>query len=414
VRNQYRNSYILYLLSCYRLKNQETKDLALKFLDDGSMYARNNALIIIRNCGDADLVIQALDRISFGSRYFNEKMLIDFFDSFAGDYSELSQKLVRHFDFFSAGIQRLIVQHFTNQRDGDSLVRDLMLRLLTSEDKELIIAAEKYFGWVTDHRADRFILQNIAHEEWEVRAISARISQRGYHITGMLDALKKGLSDPNWYVRQNCAYAYVSTVEGARRAILPIIEGSDKYAREVLLYVMFEKNYLGYELYQDITRYAAYAAAVAAGTAAEASESIEEGSWVQRAYAACQLCDRLGGDPDQIKVYLRDTDELTASALYFAMYLQDVIGYPEYQRAVALSEIAEKETAEKAAAIEQAETAAFQADLNRELESESEPDAEPELDTEPELDRELDRELEAELELEPDLDPELEPALVSA
>lgn len=251
VRDQYRASYVLYLLAEYHVHNPEVDELAIRSLDAKSLYTRNNALQVIKNTGDVDLVIRALEAISASEHYFNSKMVIDFFDTFIGDQELLVQRLLDDFDNFSLFIRRLLPGHFTNQRTDNAQVRQLMLRCLGGEDKELIIAASKYFGWVTEPEAGEVILQNMDHPDWEVRALSARVSQRGYQSPEMLDALERRLSDGNWYVRMNSAFAFVAMAEDPDR-VQRVIQGADRYAREITLYVMFVKNMIDYEEYTQM------------------------------------------------------------------------------------------------------------------------------------------------------------------
>lgn len=252
VRDQYRTSYVLYLLSEYHVHNDEVDALALRSLYNRSLYTRNNALQVIKNTGDVELVIKALDLIGEGKYFFNNKMIIDFFDSFFGDQIALTQALLDNFDSFSLFIRRLLPGHFTNQRIDNAQTRELMLRCLRSEDKELIIAASKYFGWVTEPEAGETILRNMDHHEWEVRAQSARVCQRGYGSPQMLDAVERHLPDSNWYVRMNSAFAFLSMADDPQR-VQRILQGDDRYAREITLYVMFVKKMIDYDQYKALT-----------------------------------------------------------------------------------------------------------------------------------------------------------------
>ncbi len=99
VRNKYRASYILYLFAEYRLHSPETDRMAIEGLSDKSFYTRNNALNVIKNTGSVPLAINALKVVSAGERYYNGKMIIDFFDTFTGDRDDLSMELLKNFDF---------------------------------------------------------------------------------------------------------------------------------------------------------------------------------------------------------------------------------------------------------------------------------------------------------------------------
>jgi hypothetical protein len=253
VRRHYRESFILHLLAEFRVNQEETNRMVLDCLHHKSLYVRNNALRVIKNTGETRLMMEAIDFISKGERYFNEKMLIDFLDTFLGNSQELVEALLEKFDSYNLQVKHLILGYLMNQKADAPPVHQLMLRCMGEEDKELVIAATKYFGWLIDEEAGKVILRNLDHVEWEIRALSARVSQRGYESPAMIDALERRISDRNWFVRQNSAYAFMAMVHDEDR-IQRIIDGEDKYAREITLYVMFVKNMIDYEEYLRLTR----------------------------------------------------------------------------------------------------------------------------------------------------------------
>ncbi len=146
----------------------------------------------------------------------------------------------------------MIPTYFTNQKTNTEPVQDLMLQCLKSEDKDLIISASKYFGWVTNDKAGEVLLRNLDHSDWEVRALSARVSQRGYESPQLLNVLEQHLADSNWFVRMNSAYAFLFMVKDDER-VKRILDGKDKYAREMIIYVMFVKGMIDYNEYVKMT-----------------------------------------------------------------------------------------------------------------------------------------------------------------
>ncbi len=253
VRNQYRTSYILYLLAEYRIHNPRVDAFAIHSLNDKSLYARHHALRVIKNTEDTGLIMAALDTVNGSSYYFNNRMLVDFLDTFTGNQEALSAGLVEKFHAYNPNMQRLVLDHFTNARNRSEAVRQLMLRCLNGADKELAIGATKYFGWVTEPRATDAILRNLTHNDWELRAQSARVSQWGYDSPWMRTALERRLCDENWHVRLNSAFAYTAMMNG-QVPMQHILEAPDSYARDVSVYAMFAKNHLDYMQYLQMIR----------------------------------------------------------------------------------------------------------------------------------------------------------------
>ncbi|MDL2236522.1 hypothetical protein LJC56_01655 [Christensenellaceae bacterium OttesenSCG-928-K19] len=251
VRDKYRTSYILYLLAEYRIYTPEVEEFALRSLNDKSLYVRGNALRVIKNTGDIPLMAYAFETINKSEHYYNDKVLIDFLDSFAGDLDSLDDELIKLFDSMQEELRVLLITHFTNRRNNNPVILDKMLECMEDEDMEVVIAATKYFGWMYDKRAHDLILQNLGNEQWEIRAQSARVAQRGYGSPQMIDRLECLLGDGNWFVRMNSAYSFINMVEDEAR-INAVLEGGDRYAREITMYVMFDRGKMDYDRYTQM------------------------------------------------------------------------------------------------------------------------------------------------------------------
>ena len=126
VRGKYRISYILYLISEYRIFDPDSIYLAVKSLTDKSYYTRINALLAVKNTGDTGLAIHALKITGRSALYFNSRIIVDFLDTFAGNKTEFRSALINQFDVLNYFVQRQIITHFNNQRDyaGLSLLED--------------------------------------------------------------------------------------------------------------------------------------------------------------------------------------------------------------------------------------------------------------------------------------------------
>jgi len=126
VRGKYRISYILYLISEYRISDPDAVYLAVKSLADKSCYTRVNALMAVKSTGDIGLVIHTLKIAGRSAYYFDGRLIVDFLDTFAGNKTELRRALLNQFDVLNYFIQRQIMTHLINQGDyaGLALLED--------------------------------------------------------------------------------------------------------------------------------------------------------------------------------------------------------------------------------------------------------------------------------------------------
>lgn len=252
VREKYKKSYILYLLSEFRINTDEVTDFALESLDSDSIYVRNNALRVIRNAGDVPLVLKTTETINTNKYYYNYRVLVDFLDNFNGELESLDIALLENFQIFSNRWKRLIIEHFSNKLNDNENVRQLIIEVLSkSNDKNIVIMATRYFGRIVDERAKKYILQNLESPDWEIRAISAKVISK-YASQSSIDKVLEGLKDKNYYVRYNSAFSYIQMEEDEN-----ILKGlnniTDPFAKEITLYAMYASNIIDYKNYKEMT-----------------------------------------------------------------------------------------------------------------------------------------------------------------
>ncbi|WIV19185.1 hypothetical protein QPK24_23205 [Paenibacillus polygoni] len=244
VRNKYRKSYILYLCAEYYMNSEEVTNFALESLDDPSLYVRNNALRVLRNTGNVDTMMEAYRRISKGKSYFNNKVIVDFMDSFCGDVQELNKALASHIAEFCPKIKRGILDHFTNRRISE--YADEMLQFITtSSDKEIIIAGIRYFGVVHKQEAYPFIVENFKSKDYEMRAVCARAIGL-YPCEETITLLHEYIKDANWFVRYNCAFTLFRLEEedifNKDSSIRKVLCEKDNFARDIMIYTLYSKG----------------------------------------------------------------------------------------------------------------------------------------------------------------------------
>lgn len=253
VRNKYRKSYILYLLAEFGINTEEVKEFAKNSLSKNSVHVRNNALRLIQNSGDVNLALEALDIVDKSEYYFNDKILLDFLDSFTGDRELLNHKLLNNMDKFSNRLKKIVIEYFSsNCIDDEEIKLKVLYHLINSKDKELLISSTRYFGRIFDDMALIYIIKNLNSPEWELRAVSAKVLSK-YKREDVKQALFESIRDENYFVRFNCAFSYVDMEnEEVLKDLVNKIE--DNNEREMLLYAMQSRNIIGYEEYKAMLK----------------------------------------------------------------------------------------------------------------------------------------------------------------
>lgn len=249
VKKTYEKSYVLFLVSEFKLDTDKVVGMALDALDDDSVYVRNNALRVISGKGSIDSMLEAIDRMIKSDKYFNDKVTIDFLDSFAGDKEELESVLLNRMDTYDFRHKELFIEHLINRRNDSQEVRDKLLDLfLTSKNLGLVIKISKYFGRIRDPRAEEKIGENLSHEDWRLRAISAR-TIGSYPSEGAVRELKKTVGDSNYYVRRNSSVA-LSKILTKEELFKEAYLSQDNFARQALSYIIEKKDPKGFLEYQ--------------------------------------------------------------------------------------------------------------------------------------------------------------------
>ena len=106
-----------------------------------------------------------------------------------------------------------------------------------TQDKELHFAAIRYFERYPHPPALPILLRFVRDPDplrWEYAAISASALAR-YSGGEVVEALLQAMRSPNWYVRCNASES-LEAHQLSDTDLLEVTAGSDRYAREMLLY----------------------------------------------------------------------------------------------------------------------------------------------------------------------------------
>lgn len=235
-------AFFCYFLAQHRILRQmpmdEIQHIVISFMEKDSLYCRVNALKALCAFGSAETVVDTLLRCDGQSGFLHAKVLVETLLSFGGDARELIRLIWSRFSRFSVPMQRALLDYI-RFKSGDYGVQMLDILLDRRRDKELRLAAIRYFGRYPSPEAQAALLgfiQDPDPAQWEYAAISAS-ALASYPDAEVTAALANATHSANWYVRYNAA----ASLERRRLSyedLIVHIGGNDRYAREMLTYQM--------------------------------------------------------------------------------------------------------------------------------------------------------------------------------
>lgn len=211
-------------------------NLMFELLEDPSLYCRENALQVLYGTGDCGIVLRALRVVDQNGFFHHQKLLCDGLVSFAGDKQELARALWGSFELFSTAMQAVVLDFI---RFSGSEMNDELLLVLTNKerDDELRFSCIRYFWKHPDPRVYPLLLaflKNQDKERWEYAAIAAT-ALSSYPGERTIEALKRAMGSPSWYVRLNASKS-LEAFHLTYQDLGDVMDGGDRYAREILQY----------------------------------------------------------------------------------------------------------------------------------------------------------------------------------
>lgn len=232
--------YFAYFLSCYTADKQmamdSLQDILLDYVQKSNLYCRFNALQAMYHFATPETVAKALGIADDGSVFLHEKLITEGLLSYRGDHHALIEQLWKKMDHYSAHMQ-LAIMNYIRFRSGDYQQEMYQIMMDEKADKELRLAAIRYCGKYPYEPAYEPLLTFVKDKDatkWEFATVAAS-SLASYEGKAVMDALKGALHNSNWYVR----YAAAQSLEHLHvnyDDVVDITAGSDRYAREMLMY----------------------------------------------------------------------------------------------------------------------------------------------------------------------------------
>ena len=239
-RENMQAAYFSYILSLYMLQKhmplQSIQEVLLDYVAKDNLYCRVNGLQALYAFGNVDHILTALKLQDRGEVFLHEKILTEGLLTFTGDHDELIHRLWEQFSTFSSRTQ-LAILNYIRFRTGGYAREMLEIMGDTEEEKELRLAAIRYFGRYPYAPALNMMLafaEDCDPMNWEYATVSVS-ALAAYPREQVLGTLKDALRSANWYVRYAAAVS-LETLQVTYDDLLDIMNGTDRYAREMIMY----------------------------------------------------------------------------------------------------------------------------------------------------------------------------------
>ena len=245
IKSELKLAYFPYILQKYEILKKKSSDsinaMLLKMVENPSLYCREIALKALSTTGKTEYIMRALKILDRGRFYHSPKLLTDGLLSFEGDCEELTARIWESYGEFSVSMKVTLLNYMRFRSGG---YEERMLALLNNEqeNEEVHYACIRYLGKYPLEEAYPVLLDLVKKERertWQYAAIAAS-ALASYPGDETVDALKEKLSSQNWYVRLNASKS-LEILGLGYSDLIDILDGSDRYAREILLY-RFDKR----------------------------------------------------------------------------------------------------------------------------------------------------------------------------
>lgn len=232
-------AFFAYVVAKYRFPGMDSGRLAvllLEFLEDSTVYCRENVLQALYALGNAGAVEQVFRMLDEREWYHHSKLLSDGLTTFAGDRAALAARLWDSGRDWNENLKVAIVQFAANVTDQ---MAEPFAEALAVADvpEDLCFALIRYFGKFPTEGVKPVLLK-LAREGIHQGGPAIAACQALAHYPGRdtEETLREALSGRNWYVRRGAAQALLA-LEGVEAIRAAAEQSEDRYAKEMLDYV---------------------------------------------------------------------------------------------------------------------------------------------------------------------------------
>lgn len=241
-----KKAYFAYVIaSCWGKCDKDgyqLTEILVGYLINTTIYCRENVLQALYRIGNVEAVERAFSILNTYGYFHHTKLLADGLINFSGNQKKLARALWQHYNEWDEEIMVAIIQ-FITRCDG-SFVEDFYCIMDDpSTPLEVTLAIiryyKKYYYQPAGYKLREYV--KMANEQHTTRGIVAVSALENYPSQETKAVLKEALCHKAWYIRHHAAEALM-TLDITLEEINKIIEGPDRYAAQMLTYVLSQST----------------------------------------------------------------------------------------------------------------------------------------------------------------------------
>ena len=237
-------SFFAYAISLYppnaRDEYLPILEILMQYMDNATISCRENVLRALYAIGNVYAVENAFQFINNHNLFHHPKLLADGLATFRGNKDELMKCLWKHIGDWNENLMVSIVKFIAL---NSSEYKSIFLPYLVDESIYLEIRIEmlryyrKHYYEPVREILYSFLISNV---NINLSIVSATVLAN-YPSQRTIEVLKNALCHSNWYVRYNAADSLLK-MDNCEDEINDILYGNDRYAKEILNYMMEQEG----------------------------------------------------------------------------------------------------------------------------------------------------------------------------
>ncbi len=214
--------------------------ILISYLDNSTLYCRENVLKALCALGNVQAVENALQILNDYNWFHHKKLISDDLATFRGDKEKLMEALWKHVNDWDENIMISVVQFITM---CSSQYQEVFFPMLLSGNTniEIRLAIMRYYRRHL-YEPVREILYSFFQDDnidENLIIVAAFVLDR-YPGEETIGILKEALHHHNWYVRRNAANSLYN-LQVELSTLDTILDGDDRYAKDILNYTYHMK-----------------------------------------------------------------------------------------------------------------------------------------------------------------------------
>lgn len=240
-RDSMERAYFAYLIAQYWPGNQREyqpiMEILLSFLEDSTVYCRENVLKALYRLGNVQAVENTLQFFNDKGWFHHKKLLSDGLLTFTGDKEELARRLWSYEKNWNEELNVAVITFITGSSDE---YKERFIPVLKDQkcSLEIRLAVMRYYQKHIYPPIQQVLIGYLSDsdEDDNLKIVAASVLGR-YPGEETTAALKQAICHENWYVRYNAAASLVK-LNISEQDIAEIFQGKDRYAKEILRYML--------------------------------------------------------------------------------------------------------------------------------------------------------------------------------